>query len=256
MSFNWQCPFCGNHQTVVNNRYHSDSAPVKVGKTKHGNYHNVSYDAISCANAQCGEIHLNVQLCSNPYPTDHIYFNRNNNGTISAVRLRPRSIAKPQPDCIPEHIRDDYYEASLIIDGSSKAAATLARRALQTMIRDFAGISKTSLYREIEELRKLLKEDNLPKGVSEESIEALDDARAIATIAAHPERDVSIIVDIDTDEAVELIELVEMLFEEWYLAREKRQTRLSKLKATRVAKKEAREPASPVVKPAPVTKPE
>ena len=44
------------------------------------------------------------------------------------------------PDYIPEAIRKDYMEACAIIDSSPKASATLSRRCLQGMIRDFWGV--------------------------------------------------------------------------------------------------------------------
>jgi hypothetical protein len=52
-------------------------------------------------------------------------------------RLVPDSKAKVFPDYVPEAIRADYTEACRIVALSPKAAATLARRALQGMIRDF-----------------------------------------------------------------------------------------------------------------------
>ena len=44
------------------------------------------------------------------------------------------------------------------------------------------------------------------------------------------EKDINIIVDVEPEEAQLLIELVELLFEEWYIARHKRQNHLSKIK--------------------------
>ena len=54
----------------------------------------------------------------------------------------PESDAKPQPEFIPEAIRQDYREACRIRDLSPKASATLARRCLQGMIRDFCAITR------------------------------------------------------------------------------------------------------------------
>lgn len=53
--------------------------------------------------------------------------------------LIPPSGAKAFPDFVPAAIRADYEEACLIVDLSPKASATLSRRALQGMIRDFWG---------------------------------------------------------------------------------------------------------------------
>jgi len=70
--------------------------------------------------------------------------------------LRPQSSAIPQPDYIPEQIKNDYEEACSILSLSPKASATLARRCLQGMIRDFWGISKGRLIAEL--LIKLLED--------------------------------------------------------------------------------------------------
>ena len=43
------------------------------------------------------------------------------------------------------------------------------------------------------------------------------------------EADINVIVDVDPDEAQVLIELAELLFDEWYIAREQRMQRLAKL---------------------------
>jgi hypothetical protein len=53
--------------------------------------------------------------------------------------------------------------------------------------------------------------------------------RHIGNIGAHMEADINVIVDVDPDEAQGLIELAELLFEEWYMAREVRKQRLKKL---------------------------
>ncbi|OOY19197.1 hypothetical protein BMI86_15325 [Thioclava sp. DLFJ5-1] len=161
--------------------------------------------------------------------------------TFLDVRLLPSSHARVYPDYIPAPLREDYVEACQICDLSPKASATLARRCLQGMIRDFANISKGRLIDEISTLKKLLESDNAPKGVSPESIEAIDAVRSIGNIGAHMEKDISVIVDVDPEEARTLIELIEMLFEEWYIAREKRQTRLQRVVAIAEKKAEAKQ---------------
>jgi hypothetical protein len=47
------------------------------------------------------------------------------------------------------------------------------------------------------------------------------------------EKDINVIIEIDPGEAQALIDLIELLFQEWYVAREERQLRLSRLKAIR-----------------------
>lgn len=142
----------------------------------------------------------------------------------------PDHSAHPQPDYIPAPLVEDYIEACKIKDLSPKASATLARRCLQGMIRDFCGISKPTLFKEIEALKKLLDESNAPKGVSADSVEAIDHIRQIGNIGAHMEKDINVIIDVDPEEAQVLIELIETLFEEWYVARHKREERFARVK--------------------------
>lgn len=54
------------------------------------------------------------------------------------------------------------------------------------------------------------------------------------------EKDISVIVDVDPGEAQTLIELIEMLFDEWYVARHTREGRLAKIKQIAADKKDAK----------------
>jgi hypothetical protein len=151
--------------------------------------------------------------------------------------LLPASSAKPQPDLIPQPIRDDYYEACAIRDLSPKASATITRRCLQGMIRDFCGLSKRRLIDEIDELRERVATGRAPLGVQPDTVDAIDDIRKIGNIGAHMEADINVIVDVDANEAQVLIELVELLFLEWYVARAARADRLANLKSIAEGKK-------------------
>jgi hypothetical protein len=154
-------------------------------------------------------------------------------------RLLPESSAKRQPDFVPAVLVNDYVEACRIRDLSPKASATLARRCLQGMIRDFCGIAKSRLIDEIRELRKQLDENSAARGVTHESVDAIDAVRSVGNIGAHMEKDVDLIVDIDPGEAQMLLELIEMLFEEWYVERNKRTKRLAEINALSAQKASA-----------------
>jgi hypothetical protein len=122
-------------------------------------------------------------------------------------------------------------EACKICDLSPKASATLARRCLQGMIRDFCNISKKTLFKEIEELISRVKKGKGPQSVSSESVDAIDHVRTIGNIGAHMEADINAIIDVDAGEAQVLIELIESLFDEWYVERQQRVDRFAKLGA-------------------------
>jgi hypothetical protein len=98
------------------------------------------------------------------------------------------------------------------------------------MIRDFCGISKATLFKEIETLRAAVTEGTAPAGVTPETVEAIDHVRSVGNIGAHMEKDINVIVAVDPGEAQALIELVELLFDEWYVARQTRQDRLARVK--------------------------
>lgn len=109
------------------------------------------------------------------------------------------------------------------------------------VIRDFCGISKSTLNAEIPELRRRIDAGEQPRGVTHESMDAIDAVRSVGNIGAHMERDIDVIVPVDPDEAQLLIELIELLFEEWYVARNKREHRLSAVRQLADSKRAHRE---------------
>ena len=151
---------------------------------------------------------------------------------IKSWLLLPESLAQPQPDYIPKPIVEDYTEACKIRDLSPKASATLARRCIQGIIRDFCKIQDRNLYSEIEELKKRVDNGDAPKHVLEEIVDALHHVRTIGNIGAHMENDVNLIVDVAPNEVQKLISLIELLFDEWYVQRHDRERKLQQLRET------------------------
>lgn len=233
--FEWRCPFCGHHQIVTDANIEYLWRFLDIGKSKFGNV-GLIHKAIRCVNLECSEVYISIE-----FTTSELVIGRGQvfGNTLKTWSLRPESSSKTQPDYIPDPLREDYYEACLVRDMSPKASATLSRRCLQGMIRDFCGISKARLIDEIKELRSLSESGRAPKGVELEAIEAIDAIRDIGNIGAHMEKDISLIVDVDPGEAQALIELIEMLFDEWYVARHKREQKLAAVKAIAAEKKAA-----------------
>lgn len=150
---------------------------------------------LNCPN--CNNISIDIVGIGSQYRDRVIHFN-------------PISLAKIYPDYIPKAIREDYEEAHAILNLSPKASATLSRRCLQGMIRDFWKISKGRLVDEIEALKELV--DPSTKSV-------LDALRKLGNIGAHPEKDVNLIVDIEPNEALKLLKFIELLMQKWYVER-------------------------------------
>ncbi|HAP3748814.1 TPA: DUF4145 domain-containing protein [Enterococcus faecalis] len=137
------------------------------------------------------------------------------------LNFNPDSTAKVFPEYIPEAIRIDYEEACKIINLSPKASATLSRRCLQGMIRDYWGISgKNNLFEEI---------NAISDKVTLQVKQVLDSVRQIGNIGAHMEKDINLIIDIDPDEAQQLINLIEYLMKEWYIQRHESELMLSSI---------------------------
>lgn len=59
----------------------------------------------------------------------------------------------------------------------------------------------------------------LKNNVTHQEKEVLDSVRKIGNIGAHMEKDINLIVDIDPDEAQQLINLIEYLMDQWYIKR-------------------------------------
>lgn len=218
---NWKCPYCGHAQVIAHDRYDTEGHGLGIVNWVEGEG-SYSIEAIVCANAKCRKLSLEFTILAcglgNRFPI-----------TFKRWQLLPSAFAKPLPDYIPEPLRRDYEEACAIRDLSPKASATLIRRCIQGIIRDFCGIVKNRLIDEIKELRQRVDNGQTPAGVQADIVDAIDHVRQIGNIGAHMEADINVIVDVDPDEAQILIGLAELLFDEWYTAREQRNQRLEKL---------------------------
>lgn len=126
------------------------------------------------------------------------------------IPLLPPSSAIKFPEYIPQSIRADYEEAISILQLSPKASATLSRRCLQGMIRDFWGVRCSTLSQEINSLKNKIPSNHW---------KAIDALRKIGNIGAHMEKDVNLILDITPEEAEKLLWLIEFLLRGWYVER-------------------------------------
>ena len=218
----WTCPHCNRPTTIGPDLHHVQCNRLDVGESRHGHL-GITLNAIRCPNPHCNDVTVVVTVGNIEYVSTHDRFIiADDNRLIDAKRFRPEYFFSPQPEFIPEQLRNDYYEACRIRDLSPKAAATLARRCLQGIIRDFWQVTDRNLQKEIAVLR----------GQIDQSLwDAIDAVRRVGNIGAHMEGDVNKIVAIDPDEADKLIGLVEILFQDCYVARYERQKRLAEMAA-------------------------
>jgi hypothetical protein len=164
-----------------------------------------------CPNPKCREMELTVALFE--YEAKPAGVPDKVGKDLRSWRLAPESSAKVIPDYVPKAIQEDYYEACRIVGGSPKAAATLARRCLQGMIRDFWQIKKSNLAAAIRALKSKVDGDEF---------DAIDSVRKVGNIGAHMEKNVNHIVDVDPGESEKLLRLIEAMIEEWYGRRHKK----------------------------------
>lgn len=230
--FSWKCPYC-NHACFITDNNVSNNSNTFHLSNKFQKELRLKTFVIVCPNPKCADIVVSCSLHELSSTRGSVPgSNRTITGTlIEKWQLRPFSQAKNFPDYIPQPILNDYEEACKIRDLSPKASATLARRCLQGILRDFWQVKPDNLNKEINQIEE--KVDPL-------IFDAINAVRQLGNIGAHMEKDINLIVDVDPDEAQKLIELIELLLEEWYIARHRRQERLQSIKAINEAKQEER----------------
>lgn len=223
MAFNWSCPYCDRKTTINNNNFHSSEDQMTIDNSE--GYRILRNEWIVCPNEDCKKISLVVILYDYKYAQNNWKIGE----IIKQWNLLPGSLAKVFPDYIPNVLRIDYEEAAKILELSPKASATLLRRCLQGIIRDFWGVSKSRLIDEIAAI-----EDK----VDPITWKSIDSVRKVGNIGAHMEKDINVIIDVEPKEAYLLLYLIEILFEEWYVHRHERELKLKEIASITVAKEE------------------
>jgi hypothetical protein len=175
---------------------------------------------IVCPNSECHQFTLQTSLHSGEYRGVDIHQVKQ----LQSWVLVPSSTARPLPSYIPHPIQEDYREACSISALSPKASATLSRRCLQGILRDFWKVKPGRLVDEIAQIETR---------TDAETWQAIEAVRKVGNIGAHMEADINHIVDVEPEEAGLLIQLLEMLFDDWYVERENKQQRLAAI--TRIA---------------------
>ncbi len=210
---NWTCSYCSRPCTITENDVRVLSGSTWISP-EYGQYRSIT-TIIVCPNELCRQrtISLRIVQLNNRAQEMH---------TIFSWQLLPESEAKTFPDYIPEKLRREYHESCLLKSKSPRASAVISRKCIQGILRDFFGVSGPSLADEIKSLRG--KMDNT-------AWQAIDIARQFGSINSYLNQDVNLLIDVQPDEASLLIWLMETLFEEFYIARHEKDSKLDKLKA-------------------------
>jgi uncharacterized protein DUF4145 len=153
---------------------------------------------------------LVIRLVGGNYNGSYQRFNSEN----SSLLVRPKVSARsPLSSDVPQKYAEDYKEACLVLSDSPKASAALSRRCLQLVLRDEAKVKPQDLAKEIQQV---LDSGTLPSHLAE----GLDAVRNIGNFGAHAikSRSTGEIVPVEPGEAEWNLEILEMLFDFYFIA--------------------------------------
>ena len=232
---NYICPFCGVAIPLTKDTHkatHVGFTPIVQGSIS---LQGPSRAQIEQENKQRSEngIMAHVVKCPSCEKTSIYGIGISGDIVDEKYLIYPKSNAKQYPEYVPQSIRKDYQEAFEILNISPKASATLSRRCIQGMIHDTQDIHAGNLASEINQLEGKIQPDQWA---------AIDAARKLGNIGAHMEKDTSIIVDIDPEEAKLLLDLVEYLIYEWYISKHESSLMMDKIKQLSEKKQALRRP--------------
>ena len=136
---------------------------------------------------------------------------------------------------VPTELANDYNEAYLILELSPQAAAALARRCLQGVLRE-RGHNQTNLVQQIQAVLP-----SLPPHIAQ----VLDAVRHVGNFAAHPMKDTATgqILPVEIHEAETILEVLAQLFDLYYVQTAKNRDFITNLNAKLTA---AGKPTMPV----------
>ena len=153
----------------------------------------------------------------------------------SGNRSVPLEVSTEAPE-----LAADFLEAVTVIAKSKKASAALSRRCLEFILTKKAGVTKRNLTDQIDEVLP-----NLPFELASN----VDAIRQIGNFAAHPMKSTEFnsIIDVEDGEAEWLLDVLEELFDYYYVAPAKAAARRTTLneKLMAIGKPPLKTPAKP-----------
>lgn len=159
--------------------------------------------------------------------------------TITLKQLRDPSKAKTYPvhphsprrapigDAVHPTLKEDYEEACAVLSISPKASAALSRRVLQAILKD-QGYESSNLAKQIESVLSETSPDKVLPAAIRDTIDAV---RTFGNFAAHPITDKTSlqIIDVEPNEAEWCLDIIETLFEHYYVRPAETRKKLEKL---------------------------
>lgn len=149
------------------------------------------------------------------------------------IMVRPRGSTRgPVPDGVPKEIVEEYSEACRVLPDSAKASAALSRRCLQHIFREMAESKTGERIKQGKlsyEIQQVLDSGTLPRYLSEQ----IDAIRVFGNFAAHPNENVNTgeIVPVEPAEADASLDIIEALFDFYFVMPKRSEERRSKTNA-------------------------
>ena len=135
---------------------------------------------------------------------------------LQIIRVYPRNtFRKPTPAEIPPGIKGDYEEACAVLSISEKASAALSRRCLQAILRE-NGYAQRDLAKQID---AVLNEPDPAKAIPTGLRTTVDAIRNFGNFSAHPVTDQTTlqVIDVEPGEADWCLEILEDMFDHYYV---------------------------------------
>ena len=235
MASEWQCQFCNLRCELPEDVVQRSGTTLLMDNVDGPRVFFLTLTV--CPNRNCRQLHAVLDMYA---------IKKDEQGTlapgevpIKRWQLIPATTARQLPDFVPEAVRKEYEQATGVKEISPDASATLARRCLQAMVRDFWDVREKFLSKELEAAR--------PK-IDPDTWEAIEAVRRTGLIGKQMEKAVNLVLDSEPEEPDILLGLIEYLIDEWYIARRQRQERLSKLKRVHLPDRESHALLAPAAK--------
>ena|SRR5215469_16054146 len=203
-----KCPHC-----TVN--IHESWSPNQLHKDGHG----TSWQTRIMECPDCGEDILTLVHFT---PSGHVHWTR---------LVHPQGSNRgPVSTDVPPHIAADYDEAAKVLPLSPKASAALSRRCAQAVLRE-AGYTQRDLAVQID---AVLKETDPLKAIPTGVRTTLDFTRNFGNFGAHPINDQTTlqIIDVEDHEAEYCLDVLDELFDHYYVKPAEAKRRKAALDAT------------------------
>lgn len=145
---------------------------------------------------------------------------------VDCAFVFPAFSIRPLPAIVRDPYRRDFTEACAVLSISPKASAALSRRILQMILREAGHFTQHDLA---DQIKALVDSPSTPSYISK----AVDAIRNIGNFAAHPikSKDSGVIAEVDPGEAEWSLDVLESLFDFYFVQPEKLRNKTEELNA-------------------------